>query len=67
MPSETRRDEHTQALDRRAALLGTAVLVPATLLPTSVDAATKLDEERGREPRYVETEHMRAFYQSSRF
>jgi hypothetical protein len=67
MPSETRRNEHNQAIDRRAALLGTAVLVPAALLPTAGDATAATTEEGSREPRYVETEHMRAFYQSSRF
>jgi hypothetical protein len=50
-------------------LLSSALLMQATVVPQPAGAASEAEEPapNSREPQYRETEHIRTFYERSRF
>jgi hypothetical protein len=60
-------DPHSQALvDRRAILLGSAVLATPVVVPCAADAGAA-SEDSGKANDYQETDHIRRFYAKCRF
>jgi hypothetical protein len=68
MPPQKQKNAGQHLMDRRTALLAPSVLVPASLLSAAAEAVPATEPEPDQsQPRYRETDHIRAFYERSRF
>ena len=66
-PPHTPKKAIKKAVDRRSLLLGSCAAVGAAIPSASAKVEQPDAAAGGREPEFRETEHVRAFYERSRF